>query len=134
MRAFLAVMTGMLIAVTLVSITDLVAGRMHPAPLGFDYMDPAQVHAHIATMPANAWLVMLAGWLGATLAGGSVAARVAPSRPDYYAWIVAGIFFAATMTNVVRIQHPTWMIGAAVFGIPMMGWLAARLAPKTPSK
>ena len=95
MRAFLAVMTGMLIAVTLVSITDLVAGRMHPAPPGFDYMDPAQVQAHIATMPANAWLVMLAGWLGATLAGGSVAARVAPSRPAMPKTVRARQWFAS---------------------------------------
>ncbi len=133
MRAFFAVMSGMLFAVTLVSVTGLLAGAFHPAPPGMDPMDLAQVAAHIERMPPNAWLVTLAGWFAATLIGGVIASRVAPARPDYYAWIIAGIFFAWTMNNIIRFPHPPWVVGFAVLGIPMMGWLAARIAPKSPS-
>ncbi len=128
-RSFVAVMAGMVVAVTIVSICDLAAGTLHPLPAGFDMRDVAQMKAHAAAAPALAMLVVLVGWIVGSFAGGVVASRVAARSRGQYAWVVAGVLLAATLANLRAIPHPAWMVIGALVGVPAAGWLAARLAP-----
>ncbi|MCE9602887.1 MAG: hypothetical protein K8S21_11840 [Gemmatimonadetes bacterium] len=129
-RSFVAVMAGMVVAVTVVSIGDLVAGTFHPLPAGFDMGDMAQVRAHAAAAPLSAMLIVLAGWILGPFAGGLVASRVAARSRRQYAWIIAGVLLAATLANLRALPHPAWMVVGALIGVPAAGWSAARLAPR----
>ena len=128
-RSFVAVMAGMVVAVTIVSVGDLVAGTIHPLPAGFDMGDMAQVRAHAAAAPWSAMLTVLVGWILAPFAGGLVASRVSARSRRQYAWVIAGVMLAATLANLRALPHPAWMVVGALIGVPAAGWLAARLAP-----
>lgn len=129
MRSFFAVVAGMVVAVTVVSMCDLLAGTLHPVPEGFDLTNAEQVRAHAASAPTGALLVVALGWLLGPFAGGLVAARVAERSRALAAWVIAGLLFAATLANLVAIPHPLWMSLVAVLGIPFAGFLAVRLSP-----
>jgi hypothetical protein len=128
-RSFAAVMAGMVVAVTIVSVFDLVAGRFHPLPAGIDVRDMAQMRAHAEAAPPSAMLIVLAGWIVAPFVGGLVASRIAARSRHQYAWVIAGVLLAATLANLFAIPHPAWMVAGALIGVPSAGWLAARLAP-----
>jgi len=128
-RSFVAVMGGMVVAVTIVSVCDLIAGTFHPLPAGLDLSDRAQVAAHAAAAPTSALLVVLLGWILGPFAGGLVASRVAARSRKQYAWVIAGVLLAATAANLLAIPHPAWMVVGALLGVPGAGWLAARFAP-----
>lgn len=128
-RSFAAVISGMVIAVTIVSIFDSVAGMLHPVPAGFDVTDLAQVKAHAGSAPVGALLLVLAGWILGPFAGGLVASRVATRSRRLYAWVILALLFSATIANLLAIPHPAWMVVAALLGVPWAGWMAARLAP-----
>lgn len=129
MRSFVAVIAGMVVAVTVVSVFDLLASLMHPLPEGIDVNDMAALQAHAAAAPVSALALVLLGWAAGPFAGGLVASRVAARRRASYAWIIMSLLFAATLANLFAIPHPTWMVAGAVLLIPAAGWLAARLAP-----
>ena len=128
-RSFLAVMAGMIVAVTVVSICDLAAGTLHPVPPGFDLRDVEQMKAHISSAPASAMIVVLLGWILGPFAGGFVASRVAARSRRRYAWVISGVLLAATIANLLSIPHPAWMVVAALVGVPAAGWFAAQHAP-----
>lgn len=122
----------MVVAVTIVSLFDFVAGRLHPLPAGLDPADPAnlgRLKAHIAATPAAALALVLAGWIAGPFGGGLVASRVAGTNRRQYPWIIMALLFAATIANFFAFPHPTWMIVGAVLGIPSAAWWASRLAP-----
>lgn len=129
-RSFAAIMGGMVIAVTVVSLCDLAAGALHPAPPGFDLRDMAQAEAHAAAAPTSALLMVLLGWMLGPFAGGLVASRVAAGNGRMYVWVITGVLYVATIMNLMVVPHPTWMVAGALLGVPLAGWLAARLAPR----
>lgn len=129
MRSFIAVIAGMVVAVTCVSVFDLIGGRLHPLPPGTDLTDMAALQAHAAAAPTSALAVVLAGWLVGPLVGGLVAGRVADRQQRMYPWVITSLLFAGTLSTLYRIPHPTWMVVGAILGIPAAGWLAARLTP-----
>ncbi|MCK6502152.1 hypothetical protein L6R53_01885 [Myxococcota bacterium] len=56
---------------------------LFPTPEGTNLNDPEQMNAYVATLPAAAFVVILAAHLGQALFGGWVAARLAGSRLSY---------------------------------------------------
>jgi hypothetical protein len=128
-RSFVAVMAGMVVAVTIVSLGDLVGGRFHPVPPGLDMNDLQQMRSHAAAAPVPAMLAVLVGWILGPFAGGIVASRVAARSRRQYAFVITGIMLAATLANLLAIPHPAWMVVGALLGVPAAGWLAARFAP-----
>jgi hypothetical protein len=128
-RSFAAVIAGMVVAVTVVSIFDRGAGLLHPVPAGFDVTDMAQVNAHASSAPTGALLLVLTGWILGPFAGGLVASRIAIHSRRLYAWVILALLLSATIANLIAIPHPAWMVAAALLGVPWAGWMAARLAP-----
>lgn len=124
----------MVCAITLVSLLDLGAARLHPTPPGFDPRDMTQVAAHASSAPVSALLVVLLGWIIGPFVGGVVATRIADQTRAMYAWIIMSLFLTATAMNLYAIPHPWWMTIGALLGVPAAGWWAARLAPPDASR
>lgn len=132
-RSFIAIIAGMVVAVTCVSVFDLIAGTFHPVPAGFDPTDWEQVKAHAANAPTPALLLVLLGWMVGSFAGGVVASRIAERKRKGYAYIISTLILAATISNFFTVPHPMWMMTAAIIGIGVAGLQAARLAPPEPT-
>lgn len=132
-RSFIAIVAGMVVAVTCVSVFDLVAGTFHPVPPGFDPTNWEQVKAHAANAPVTALVVVLLGWMTGAFAGGVVSSRIAERKRKGYAYIISTLILAATISNFFTVPHPVWLMIAAIIGIAFAGMQAARLAPAEPA-
>ncbi len=128
-RSFIAIIAGMVVAVTCISAFDLIAGTFHPVPEGFDATNWEQVKAHAANAPTPALVVVLLGWVGGSFVGGVVSSRIAERKRKGYAYIISTLILAATISNFFTVPHPMWMMIAAIIGIAFAGMQAARLAP-----
>jgi len=78
-------------------------------PPGIDFHDPTQVAAHVAKLPAAAFVIVLAAWTIGSFAGGWVAAAISRHWPRACALCVAAFMLAGVAYNVIVLPHPLWM-------------------------
>jgi len=126
LRGVLAVLAGAAAAIVVVSLFDLVVGRIYPLPAGTDLRDAESMTAAIAAMPATALVLLLAGWALAAGAGAFVGVRLTAGRSMIVGLIVTALFLLATISNLAAIPHPGWMWAGAIVLVPLVGWLGAR--------
>lgn len=127
LRNTLAAMTGALTGMLLIILTELLSGRLFPAPAGLNWQDKAAVAAFIQSLPIQASLVLLGGYAVAVFAGAYVAGRFSFGGGTRQAVMVTLLFLVATALNVGKIPHPTWFVGANFLLIAVAGWLAVTL-------
>ena len=105
-RRILAVIAGLAIAFAIVMVTELIPHRLYPPSPGTNMDDFTQVKAYVASLPVTALVIVLAGWLVATVAGTSVAAGIGRSRVPAY--VVGALLLAAGVYNAFIIPQPVW--------------------------
>ncbi len=74
LRRIGAVVAGLAIAFAIVMVTEMIPHKLYPPLPGTNMDDFTQVKAYVARLPLTALVIVLAGWLVATIAGTSVAA------------------------------------------------------------
>lgn len=126
LRKILAVVLGVLAAVVVILVVESLGHYLFPPPPDIDMTDREAVRAMAASMPAGAFLTVLAAWTLGALAGGVAAILVSPGRP-WPAWVVAGVVLLFAILNMAMIPHPLWMMIAAPLLLAGAGWLAGRL-------
>ena len=131
MRNVLAVLVG-LIAGSMVNMALILLNSyvLYPMPEGTDMNDSEQMNAYVATLPATAFLVVLAAHLGQSFVGGWVAARMGKSRPVLLAMIIGVLSLIGGIMNMMNItEGPSWM----VIELPLylvVAWFAGRMVQK----
>src|SRR5918999_3334847 len=130
-RAILAVVVGCVVSVLVVLGMDAISHAVYPPPAGANVRDPAGMSAIIQQMPTGAFIIIAAGWIIGAGLGSWIATRL--SRGKAWAGLVVGaVTLAATGFNLVTIPHPTWVVLAAVVGIPLATWGGTRAARTSP--
>ena len=71
--------------------------------------------------------VLLAHLLGSAVGAWS-AVRLTPERTCWLGWVVGAILLYGSVTNLLRIPHPTWFAVVDVVGIAMASWWASNRA------
>lgn len=127
-RSALVLLGGVIAAVVVVVLMDGVVGSIYSLPSGTDANNPDSLRQAIAGLPTAAFLLLVVGWALAAGVGSYLAARLATHSRVIHGLIVALFVLVATVANLARIPHPTWMWPAAIVLIPLVGWAAARLA------
>ncbi len=137
-RSVLAVILGMLVAFVLIGVVQTIGMRIYPPPPGMDPMSPESIKAAMARVPLAALLFVLLSYTAGSVAGGWVAARMAPTRRMLHAMLVAALLFGAGLMNLFMIPHPTWfaVVSSALYWLG--AWSGARAAgagspPATPA-
>ena len=130
LRNALAVLAGVVVGSALnMGLIQLNMQVFFPAPAGMDMNDPAQFNAFIASLPAQAFLLVLLAHLGQSFVGGWIAARLGASRPMLLAMIVGGLSLAGGIVAMFMIDGPVWlMIELPLYLV--VAWLAGRLEQK----
>ena len=128
LRGVFAVLAGAAVAILVVSLADLVVGRIYPLPAGTDIRDAESMAAAIATLPTTAMVLLMVGWAVAAGAGAYVAVRATAGKRIGAGLVVAALLLLATIGNLAALPHPVWMWPAAIVLIPLVGWLGARAA------
>jgi glyoxylase-like metal-dependent hydrolase (beta-lactamase superfamily II) len=126
-RSALVLLAGVVVALLVVMLMDAVVGRVYPLPAGTDVNNPESFRQAIAALPVAAFALLVVGWALAAGAGAYVAARLATQARAIHGLIVALFVLVATVANLGRIPHPTWMWPAAIILLPVAGWAATRL-------
>ncbi len=82
---------------------------LFPMAEGTSMQDPEQMKAYIATLPAQAFVVVLAAHVGQAGIGGWIAARLGRSRPMLLAGVIGALTVAGAAYNQVALEGPAWM-------------------------
>lgn len=100
---------------------------MYPPPDGANLSDPETMKAYIQSLPAQAFLVVLAAHAGGALVGGLIAALIARKSHLVLGAIVGGFFLIGGIMNVLSLPCPSWFaVTDLVLYVPS-GILGARL-------
>ena len=127
-KSIIAVVLAVLLAGVVIAAVQLVNTQIFPLPPGVDFNDREAMSRAVSSMPAGGFVLLLLSYTLGALAGGWLAARMAPRRPLLHAMIVGVLLLAAGVMNFVSIPHPLWVtvLGLLIF-LPM-AWLGASLA------
>jgi hypothetical protein len=128
LRNIVAVLVGAVVALAVVSISDLVVGSIYPMPAGTDMRDAESMSAAIAALPASAMVLLVLGWAIAAGIGAFVAVRISAGHRMGIGLGITGLLLLATIGNLAALPHPVWMWPAALVLIPLLGWGGARAA------
>ncbi len=131
-------MAGLAIAFAIVMVTEMIPHKLYPPVPGTNMDDFTQVKAYVARLPLTALVIVLAGWLVATIAGTSVAAGIGRSRVPAY--VVGALLLAGGIINAFVIPQPVWFSAVSlviyIVGTMIGGRIAVpnRKIPKTDSR
>ena len=130
LRNVLGAIAGISTALVTVMLMDWLSHSIYPPPAGIEIMDTAAMNAHLATAPIGALAIVLAGYIMATFDGVFVACLIGRIQPFIYALIIGVLMLAATASNLIMLQHPTWFSVSAIVGIIVSAGLAAQFAAR----
>jgi hypothetical protein len=124
----MVLLAGVVAAVIVVSLMDMLAGSMYALPAGTDRGNPESMRRAVALLPATVFMILVAGWVLSAAIGSYVAARLASHDRTIHGLIVTLFVLVATVGNLAAIPHPAWLWPATIILIPLGGWGATRLA------
>ena|SRR5438105_15950324 len=130
LRKIGGVIAGIVILVLSVQVAEMGVHAKHPFPPGMNTRDFNQIKKFVATLPLDAFLLVLAGHLVGTVLGCFAAARIGRSRIPAY--VLGAAACVLGVVNMIVIPQPVWF-SAATFVIYIGGAInGARLgAPAT---
>ena len=82
---------------------------LFPMDEGVDMQDPEQMKAYVATLPALAFVTVLAAHVGQAGVGGWIAARLAGSRPMLLTGVIGVLTAVGAIYNQIALAGPAWM-------------------------
>jgi hypothetical protein len=129
-RSALVLLAGVVAALFVVILMDTLTGNIYALPAGTDPNNPESMRQAVATLPAAAFLLLLAGWVLAGGVGSYIAARFATYARPTHGLIVAFFVLVATVGNLAKFPHPAWLWVASIILIPGAGWAATKLVAR----
>ncbi|MGK6318392.1 hypothetical protein [Sphingomonas sp. DT-204] len=122
MRKLLGVIAGIVTAMVVIFVVEMIGHRIAPPPANLDMTDKAALSVYVEGVPFALELMVALAWFLGALAGGHVALRIAHWPPA--SWIVAVVIAAGGIANVIQLPSPLWMQAAAVLAPLLGGWAA----------
>lgn len=127
-KNIIAFLAGLVSAGLVVALFEMLAGLLHPLPDNFDKNNANAMIEHAKSAPLSAILVVLLAYIIGAFTGGLVASLISKTRPRTLSLLIAVIFIATTIMNLMQIPHPFWFgVLAVVVWIPfsMLGYRTA---------
>ena len=119
MRSVLSVVIGLVTAVTISDIVELIGDRMYPPSVIADGATAEAILEARRAAPPGAFVMVLVAWYLGTSTGAGVAAYLASRFRWRHGWIVAGILLLAAIVEMFWTWHPTWFRLSAFIVIPV---------------
>ena len=109
MRNLFAVVLGLGVGVAVNMAVVFLNVALHPMPEGVAFEDAEGMVDYFATLPMQAFFLVLVAHLGQAFAGGWVAARISAHHSMTVAMIVGALSLLAGFINMMQLPHPWWM-------------------------
>jgi hypothetical protein len=126
-RSILAVVLGILVAMSVTWVVQLPCAVLYPLPKELKPENTEAFRAYVATLPVGAFLLVLLSWFAGAFCGAWLAARIARRFPLVHALIVAAVSLAAGFFELLSLPHPTWFVVASLLAFPVAAIAAAAL-------
>lgn len=131
-RTIAAVVAGLVVAMSLVTVAEMLGMRMYPPPPGLDPNNAAQMKEIARLMPMGALVMVLAGWTIGALGGSAIAVLIDRRKP-LAGWITGALFVAVTIWELVVIPGPNWFrVAAIILELAAIAAAVRSLAIKAP--
>lgn len=126
---FVGLLVGSLLNMGIIAFNSMV---LFPMPEGTDMMDPEQMQAYVATLPAGAFIGVMVAHLSQAFVGGWVAARIG-TAPMVLAMTIALLTLLGGVMNFFNLGAPLWT--AIEFPLYLVaGWGAGTLAQRSAAR
>ena len=125
-RAIGAILAGLAAAVVLVASISFAAHAMYAPAEPIDPNDAQAVEKFIATLPATAFALIVAGWGMATFIGAWLAARL--GRSAIYGFIIGAMVLLFAVVHMLMAPHPAWVWLAGILIVVVTAFIAVRSA------
>ncbi|UIJ45410.1 hypothetical protein LZK98_00115 [Sphingomonas cannabina] len=122
MRKLLGVIAGIVAAMLVIFVVEMIGHWIAPPPASLDMTDKAALAVYVEGVPLALKLLVALAWFLGALVGGHIALRIAGWPPA--TWIVAVVIAAGGIANVIQLPSPVWMQAAAVLAPLLGGWAA----------
>lgn len=106
LRVLAGIVAGVVLAVGIIIVVELVSHALYPPPPGTNIDDPAALARAAAQMPLGALLMIILGWTLGSFCGSWLAAKI--GRRAAPAVTPGVLVFAAAIANMFQIPHPPW--------------------------
>jgi hypothetical protein len=134
MRAVLGVIAGFVVAFVCVQAAEMISHHFYPFPPGADMHDMATIKRFVATLPLQALLLVLGGWLVGAILGTFVAAKIGRSRVPAY--VLGALLLCLGIVNSFIIPQPLWFTAASIviyLAAPFAGIAMAKPVQSAPA-
>jgi len=136
LRSIAAVIAGFIAAGAVMTMVEAINGRVfYPelAKAAEGVTDRDTIRALLAGAPVGALLVVIAGWILGSVAGGWVAAKLARRAPAGHAMVLAVLLTCAGIANNIMLPPPLWFRFASLIVFIPATLLGARLMGGRPN-
>ena len=130
-RSVFAVVAGFVVASVVMMAIESINGRFLYPELGKaadGMIDKEALRRLLARAPVGAFLVVIAGWVLGSVAGGWVAARFGRRAPVGHALTLGGLLTLAGVANNLTVPPPLWFWIASLLVLLPAAYAGARLA------
>jgi hypothetical protein len=137
LRSVAAVIAGFIVASVVMMVIEMINGRiLHPglAKAAEGVTDREALRALLATAPAGALLVVIAGWVLGGIAGGWTSARLAARSGVGHGLALGALLTAGGVANNLMLPPPLWFWIAGLAVLMPAAYPGARLAPGKPGR
>jgi hypothetical protein len=132
-RSVGAVIAGLVVAMFFIVGVEVVWAVVYPPAPGVDLGNVEACKAHIAQLPADAFVIAVAGWGLTVLAGSWVATRLGTGRHPAHGIVVGSILLAAAVANMLMLPYPIWFWVLNLVAFPAATYLGAKWGRARPS-
>ena len=131
-RSIAAIVVGLVAAIVIVVITEMLTLSLHPFPEGADTSDQTVVNSHVANFPHWVLLIAAVGWLLTAFVGAWIATRLGHNRHPAHGYLVGTLLFLAAALNMILLWSPyqDWFKAVNFIGIPLVVFLGVTFARK----
>ncbi|HEV7922165.1 MAG TPA: hypothetical protein VGR02_15375 [Thermoanaerobaculia bacterium] len=131
LRVLAGIVAGVLLAVGIIIVVEVVSHALYPPPPGMNVEDPAALARAAAQMPPGALLMIILGWTLGTFCGCWLAARIGKRAGPA---VTPGVLvFAAAIANMFQIPHPPWFWVVSLLLVAVAAIAGAALGARKPA-
>lgn len=128
-RKISSIMFGLVVAITLVIVVQMIGNALYPIPPGTDFDDPESVRQLMATISPMSLVIVILSYVIGAFGGGMLASLIARESPPFYAGVISAFVLLGAILNVMSIPHPAWFSVAAMVSIIATALITGRIAP-----
>jgi hypothetical protein len=131
-RRVLGVVGGVVLAELVIQTIETLGNRMYPLPEGTNLDDLASLSLAISSLPAGAFVMVLAAWVAGAFVGAFVGCQLSGRTSRWPSVAVGLLVLAAAVSTMLTIPHPIWIWIGAVVLVPAASVAASQFAMRHP--